>query len=159
MMSRPQWPNAYATVKKPVIMTGASEVGCGYHGLKGHDPAMKLVLTSYGGRGDIEPAVVVGRELLRRGHDVRMVVPPNLVGFAEAAGLPAVAYGLDSQAILDLQREYFTLYSRAPWKLKELNRMARETERFAAYTHFSFTIRLSHRYRHSLRFTTKPLSP
>jgi UDP:flavonoid glycosyltransferase YjiC (YdhE family) len=113
-------------------MTGASEVGCGYHGLKGHDPAMKLVLTSYGGRGDIEPAVVVGRELLRRGHDVRMVVPPNLVGFAEAAGLPAVAYGLDSQAILDLQREYFTLYSRAPWKLKELNRMARETERFAA---------------------------
>ena len=69
---------------------------------------MKFVLASYGGRGDIEPAVVVGRELLRRGHDVRMVVPPNLVGFAEAAGLPAVAYGLDSQAILDLQRKYFT---------------------------------------------------
>jgi UDP:flavonoid glycosyltransferase YjiC (YdhE family) len=92
---------------------------------------MKFVLSSYGGRGDIEPAVVVGRELQRRGHEVRMVVPPNLVGFAEAAGLPAIAYGLDSQAILDLQREYFTLYSRAPWKLEELNRMARETERFA----------------------------
>ena len=59
---------------------------------------MKFVLASYGGRGDVEPAVVVGRELLRRGHDVRMAVPPNLVGFAEAAGLSAVAYGLDSQA-------------------------------------------------------------
>ena len=59
---------------------------------------MKFVLASYGGRGDVEPAVVVGRELLRRGHDVRMAVPPNLVGFAEAAGLAAVAYGLDSQA-------------------------------------------------------------
>ena len=51
------------------------------------EPAMKFVLSSYGGRGDIEPAVVVGRELLRRGHDVLMVVPPNLVGFAEAADL------------------------------------------------------------------------
>jgi UDP:flavonoid glycosyltransferase YjiC (YdhE family) len=60
-----------------------------------------------------------------------MVVPPNLVDFAEAAGLNAVAYGLDSQPILDLQRKYFTCYSRTPWKLKELNRMSRETEQFA----------------------------
>ena len=92
---------------------------------------MKFVLASYGGRGDIEPAVVVGRELLRRGHDVRMAVPPNLVGFTEAAGLAAVAYGLDSQPILDLQRKYWTCYFRTPWKLKELNRMGRETEEFA----------------------------
>jgi len=92
---------------------------------------MKLVLSSYGGRGDIEPAVVVGRELLSRGHDVRMIVPPNLVGFAEAAGLPAVAYGLDSKDILELQWRYFTLYGRTPWKLKELNRMAAETAQFA----------------------------
>lgn len=93
---------------------------------------MKIVLSSYGGRGDIEPAVVVGRELQRRGHDVLIAVPPNLVGFAEAAGLPTVAYGLDSQAILDAQREYFTVYSRTPWKLGELKRMAGQTERFAA---------------------------
>jgi UDP:flavonoid glycosyltransferase YjiC (YdhE family) len=92
---------------------------------------MKFVLSSYGGRGDIEPAVVVGRELLRRGHDVRMVVPPNLVGFAEAAGLPAVGYGLDSKEILELQWRYFTLYGRTPWKLKELNKMAGETAQFA----------------------------
>ncbi len=91
-----------------------------------------LVLSSYGGRGDIEPAVVVGRELLRRGHDVLIAVPPNLVGFAEAAGLPAVGYGLDSGPILELQREYFTCYSRTPWKLREISRMARETEQFAA---------------------------
>jgi UDP:flavonoid glycosyltransferase YjiC (YdhE family) len=94
-------------------------------------PAMKFVLASYGGRGDVEPAVVVGRELLRRGHEVRMALPPNLVGFAEVAGLSAVAYGLDSKPILDLQRKYFTCYSRTPWKIKELNRMGRETEQFA----------------------------
>ncbi|MGO9154653.1 MAG: glycosyl transferase family 1, partial [Mycobacterium sp.] len=92
---------------------------------------MKFVLAGYGGRGDIEPSVVVGRELLRRGHDVCMAVPPNLVGFTEAAGLAAVAYGLDSQAILDAQRKYWTWYFRTPWKLEELNRMGREIEEFA----------------------------
>jgi len=91
---------------------------------------MRFVLASYGGRGDVEPAVVVGRELVRRGHDVCMAVPPNLLGFAEAAGLAAVPYGLDSKAILDLQRQYFTCYSRTPWKIKELKRMGRETEEF-----------------------------
>jgi UDP:flavonoid glycosyltransferase YjiC (YdhE family) len=91
---------------------------------------MKFVLASYGGRGDIEPAVVVGRELQRRGHEVHMAVPPNLVNFTEAAGLTAVAYGLDSQAIMDTQRKYWTCYFRTPWKLKELNRMGRETTEF-----------------------------
>ena len=92
---------------------------------------MKFVLASYGGRGDVEPAVVVGRELLQRGHEVCMAVPPNLVSFTEAAGLAAVPYGLDSQPILDAQRKYWTCYFRTPWKLKELNRMGRETADFA----------------------------
>ncbi|GFG73653.1 glycosyltransferase [Mycobacterium botniense] len=93
---------------------------------------MRFVLASYGGRGDIEPSVVVGRELLRRGHDVCIAVPPNLVGFAEqAGGLAAVAYGLDSQAILDAQRRYWTCYFRTPWKIRELNRLGRETAEFA----------------------------
>jgi len=92
---------------------------------------MRFVLASYGGRGDVEPAVVVGRELQRRGHDVCMAVPPNLTGFAAAAGLSAVPYGLDSTPILRLQREYFTCYSRTPWRLRELSRMGRETEEFA----------------------------
>ncbi len=110
------------------IMTGAAEMPR----RKVRKPAMKMVLSSYGGRGDIEPAVVVGRELQHRGHDVRIAVPPNLVGFAEAAGLAAFAYGLDSKPILDLQREYFTVYSRTPWKVRELRRMAQRTEEFAA---------------------------
>jgi UDP:flavonoid glycosyltransferase YjiC (YdhE family) len=92
---------------------------------------LKFVLASYGGRGDVEPAVVVGRELAQRGHEVCMAVPPNLINFTEAAGLAAVPYGLDSQAILDAQRRYWTCYFRTPWKLKELNRLGRETEEFA----------------------------
>lgn len=52
---------------------------------------MKFALAAYGMRGDVEPSVVFGRELARRGHDVCMAVPPDLVGFAEAAGVSAVA--------------------------------------------------------------------
>src|SRR4051812_21255092 len=114
-MKEDEWPNAYSGVKKPVIIADAPDV-CSLRTIERPESAMKIVLSSYGGRGDVEPAVVVGRELRRRGHDVHMVVPPNLVSFAEAAGLAASAYGLDSRPILDLQREYFTLYSRAPWK-------------------------------------------
>ncbi|WP_375487636.1 glycosyltransferase [uncultured Mycobacterium sp.] len=63
---------------------------------------MKFVLASYGTRGDVEPCAAVGLELLRRGHDVCIAVPPNMLGFAESAGLAAVAYGPDSQALHDV---------------------------------------------------------
>jgi UDP:flavonoid glycosyltransferase YjiC (YdhE family) len=58
---------------------------------------MKLVLAAHGTRGDVEPCATVGVELQRRGHDVHMAVPPNLLGFVESAGLAGVAYGPDSQ--------------------------------------------------------------
>lgn len=57
---------------------------------------MKFVLAVHGTRGDVEPCAAVGMELQRRGHDVAMAVPPNLIGFIEAAGLSGVAYGPDS---------------------------------------------------------------
>jgi UDP:flavonoid glycosyltransferase YjiC (YdhE family) len=46
---------------------------------------MKFVLAFYGTRGDVEPGVAVGRELVRRGHEVRMAVSPDLVEFVMAA--------------------------------------------------------------------------
>jgi hypothetical protein len=52
------------------------------------ESAMKLVLACYGSCGHVEPCLAVGCELLCRGHEVRMAVPPDLVGFAESAGLP-----------------------------------------------------------------------
>src|ERR1700730_15616344 len=54
---------------------------------------MKFVVAGYGSRGDVEPCAAAALELLRRGHDVRMAVPPNMLGFVESAGLAAVAYG------------------------------------------------------------------
>jgi UDP:flavonoid glycosyltransferase YjiC (YdhE family) len=59
---------------------------------------MKVVLAGYGSRGDTEPFAAVGRELLRRGHDVCLAVAPEMAGFVEFAGLDAVPFGPESLA-------------------------------------------------------------
>jgi vancomycin aglycone glucosyltransferase len=68
---------------------------------------MKVVVVGYGSRGDVEPCAAVGRELLRRGHDVRMAAPPNMLGFVESAGLAAVAYGPDSREEMNPATDVF----------------------------------------------------
>ncbi|MDQ1729925.1 MAG: hypothetical protein QOK10_84 [Pseudonocardiales bacterium] len=73
---------------------------------------MKFVVAVHGTRGDVEPCAAVAVELLRRGHEVRVAVPPNLVGFVESAGLDdAAAYGVDSQKQLeaDVFRDWWKL--------------------------------------------------
>jgi UDP:flavonoid glycosyltransferase YjiC (YdhE family) len=60
---------------------------------------MKFALGIHGSRGDVEPFAAVGLELQRRGHEVRMAVPPNMLDFVESAGLDAVAYGPSSEAV------------------------------------------------------------
>ncbi|GFG73649.1 glycosyltransferase [Mycobacterium botniense] len=89
---------------------------------------MKFVLSSYGTRGEVEPCVAVGRELLRRGHDVCMAVPRDLVGFVEATGLGAVAYRLDTrevtEAYINLWRDFY--FSRNLYRIRELMSLRRE---------------------------------
>ncbi|MBY0440527.1 MAG: glycosyltransferase [Mycobacteriaceae bacterium] len=71
---------------------------------------MKFALASYGTRGDIEPCAAVGVELLRRGHDVVMATPPNLIDFIESTGLAAIPYGPNSEQM----PEFF----RRSWKIQ-----------------------------------------
>jgi UDP:flavonoid glycosyltransferase YjiC (YdhE family) len=82
---------------------------------------MKFAIASYGTRGDIEPCAAVGRELQRRGHTVRVAVPPNLIGLVESAGLTAVAYSQrDSQQQLDEE------FLHKAWKIGNPIALARE---------------------------------
>lgn len=74
---------------------------------------MKFAIAVHGTRGDIEPCTALALECVRRGHEVAMAVPPNLVPFVESAGLrSAVSYGVDSQQ--QLEAEIF----RKSWKVQ-----------------------------------------
>lgn len=78
-----------------------------------HTRAMKIVVAVHGTRGDVEPCAAVALELTRRGHQVHLAVPPNLVDFARSAGLPSVsAYGPDSSE----RALSWSLASLARWK-------------------------------------------
>lgn len=86
----------------------------------GGRPAMKFVLASWGSRGDVEPNLAVGRELARRGHEVCMAVPPDLVAFTESAGVAAVGFGPEARSILAAHREFWTCFFSRPWRVRDL---------------------------------------
>lgn len=87
---------------------------------------MKIVLAFYGSRGDVEPSVAVGLELLRRGHQVHMAVSPNLLDFVESAGIAAVAFGPDAGAWQALHRDFMWHLFHDFWRIRELIRLGRE---------------------------------
>ncbi|WP_368681893.1 glycosyltransferase [Mycobacterium intracellulare] len=104
---------------------------------------MRFALASYGTRGDIEPAVVVGRELQRRGHDVCIAVPPDLVGFAQSAGLSAVPYGAETNAWMDAFRTFTTtLFSRF-WRVRDISRSGLEIKKVTdqSWAHMNETLK------------------
>ncbi|WP_349268851.1 glycosyl transferase family 1 [Mycolicibacterium parafortuitum] len=87
---------------------------------------MKFVLANWGTRGEVEPFAAIGRELVRRGHDVHLVVAPEMTGFAQSAGPHAVAFGPTLQSVDDPHHEFWTLLFSKPWKLKTLTRLLNE---------------------------------
>ncbi|OBK88054.1 glycosyltransferase [Mycobacterium sp. 1165178.9] len=87
---------------------------------------MKFVLACYGTRGDVEPGAALGRELLSRGHEVRMAVPPNVVDFVESAGLAAIAYGPDAQTWHDVHQDLVTHVFGKFWKIQDVRALVRE---------------------------------
>ena len=83
---------------------------------------MKFVIAIHGTRGDVEPGGAVGLELLRRGHEVRIAVPPDLMGLMEPSGLPVSAYGPDSRQQLD--------ESLNPWRVQNPVALLRSFEEY-----------------------------
>ncbi|WP_299577342.1 glycosyltransferase [uncultured Williamsia sp.] len=75
---------------------------------------MRIAVSAYGSRGDVQPGACLGHELARRGHDVTMLVPPNYTDFVSGLGLPAVSVGADSESYWDSDRGRATLATRNP---------------------------------------------
>ncbi|MFV1363032.1 glycosyltransferase [Mycolicibacterium elephantis] len=88
---------------------------------------MKFVLAFYGTRGDVEPGIALGRELTRRGHEVCMAVPPDLLDSAESVGLTATPYGPETKAWLEDTRDFWGYLFRNFWKVRDVQRYLRES--------------------------------
>ncbi|MCV7347670.1 glycosyltransferase [Mycolicibacterium rhodesiae] len=90
---------------------------------------MKIALAVYGTRGDVEPMLAVGRELVRRGHEVRAAVPPDLFGLAEYAGFAAEPYGHDSQEMLakEAGANLFGESTYRFWQVRKIAKIYRES--------------------------------
>lgn len=87
---------------------------------------MKIVLASYGTRGDLEPCLAVGRELIRRGHDVCAAVPPDMRELAAAAEVKSQSYGLATRDWVDAYRGFWDCYHGEFWRIRKLQRLWRE---------------------------------
>jgi vancomycin aglycone glucosyltransferase len=90
---------------------------------------VRIVLTAQGTRGDVQPFILLGAELQRRGHDVLLVGPPSFEDQSRRAGLAfhgmgaayevyyasqaigdrvnAAAFGATRQALNELEQEAF----------------------------------------------------
>lgn len=70
---------------------------------------MRIASIAFGSRGDVQPALALGMELRRRGHQVRMVVGADFPEEARKCGLEAAPAALDFQRMLssELGREMF----------------------------------------------------
>ena len=58
---------------------------------------MKVILTPVGSAGDINPFIVVGRELRRRGHDVSLLAVDPFADIVSTAGLHFVSAGTSDE--------------------------------------------------------------
>lgn len=62
---------------------------------------MKIALLTQGTRGDIEPFIILGKELTRQGHTVTVSAPVNFNKMILDAGLLSVPISIDVQKYLD----------------------------------------------------------
>jgi len=66
--------------------------------------SMKVLLAPMGSRGDVQPQLVLGEELARRGHGVTLAAPPNFRGGAERSGFRFVPVGEDIDVLMRANR-------------------------------------------------------
>jgi sterol 3beta-glucosyltransferase len=62
---------------------------------------VRIALTSFGTRGDVQPFLVLALALQARGHDVTLAAPPNVVAWAARCGVRTERIGFDTQAYMD----------------------------------------------------------
>ncbi|WP_067840771.1 glycosyltransferase [Nocardia lijiangensis] len=81
---------------------------------------MRVAIPLTGTRGDVQPAVALGLELRRRGHEVTVGAPPNLIDFTARAGLAAIPCGPDVQQLYASDEGQRALAAGSSFRLMQL---------------------------------------
>ncbi|SDT09657.1 glycosyltransferase [Actinoplanes derwentensis] len=62
---------------------------------------MRVVILAIGTRGDVEPALALAWRLQKRGHEVTVAVPVDLLAFAAEAGVDARPVSVNAREFLE----------------------------------------------------------
>ena len=62
---------------------------------------MRIVLTTCGSRGDVQPMMALTLALMKKGHDCLLAGPPEKSGWAKSIGCPYMPFGRDVTALID----------------------------------------------------------
>ena len=70
---------------------------------------MRVVLATFGSRGDVQPMLALSLALKEAGHDVLLAAPPEKAGWAEQLGCPFSHLGSDVTAFIDGMEDAHTI--------------------------------------------------
>jgi UDP:flavonoid glycosyltransferase YjiC (YdhE family) len=72
---------------------------------------MRIVLATFGSRGDVQPMLTLSLALKSAGHDILLAAPPEKAGWAEQLGCPFHPLGGDVTAFIDGMRDAHSIRS------------------------------------------------
>jgi UDP:flavonoid glycosyltransferase YjiC (YdhE family) len=70
---------------------------------------LKIVLATFGSRGDVQPMLALSLALKSKGHDVLLVAPPEKAAWAKQLGCPFHPLGSDVTAFIDSMEDAHSL--------------------------------------------------
>ena len=70
---------------------------------------MRIVLATFGSRGDVQPMLALSLALKKAGHDVLLAAPPEKAWWAEQLGCPFSPLGSDVTSFLDGMEDAYSL--------------------------------------------------
>lgn len=70
---------------------------------------MKILLATYGSRGDVQPMLALALGLQARGHEVCLAAPPEQVAWIRQMNCPAAPLGSDLTTFIDNQQRIYSL--------------------------------------------------
>jgi Glycosyltransferase family 28 N-terminal domain len=90
---------------------------------------MKLAMIAFGTRGDVQPAVALGKALKAEGHSVLILAGVNFKDWIEGHGLEAVASTIDIQSVMesDLGRDWIEKGGNPLTQMRLIKRLTDET--------------------------------